>query len=44
MSKINNITKNYYSDEWFTSRETVEFMYKLLNIRERERERVILLL
>ena len=40
MSKINNITKNYYSDEWFTSRETVEFMYRLLKIpRERERER-----
>ena len=43
MSKINNITKNYYSDEWFTSRETVEFMYRLLKI-PRERERVILLL
>ena len=38
MNKINNITKNYYSDEWFTSRETVEFMYKLLNIGERERD------
>lgn len=39
MSKINNITKNYYSDEWFTSRETVEFMYRLLNINSEERER-----
>lgn len=38
MSKINNITKNFYSDEWFTSKETVEFMYKLLKIRERERD------
>lgn len=44
MSKINNITKNYYSDEWFTSRETVEFMYRLLNINSEEREREILLL
>lgn len=31
--KVNNITNNSYSDEWYTSKETVEFMYKLLNVR-----------
>lgn len=39
--KVNNITKNFYSDEWYTSEETVKFMYKLLNVRNSvERERV----
>lgn len=37
--KINNITKNFYSNEWYTSKETVEFMYKLLNINSVKRER-----
>ena len=38
----NNILGNSYSDEWYSSKETVKFMYKLLNINsvERERERV----
>lgn len=38
-SKKNNILGNIYSDEWYTSKETVEFMYKLLNIKSVERER-----
>ena len=38
-SKNNNILGNIYSDEWYTSKETVEFMYKLLNIKSVERER-----
>ena len=39
--KVNNITNNSYSDEWYTSKETVEFMYKLLNVRNFvERERI----
>ena len=37
--KKNNITNNFYSDEWYTSKETVEFMYKLINIKPVERER-----
>lgn len=37
--KINNITKNFYSNEWYTSKETVRFIYRLLNINShRERE------
>lgn len=39
--KINNITKNFYSNEWYTNKEVVIFMYKLLNVVnsvERERE------
>lgn len=31
-NKINNITNNFYSDEWYTTQETVEKMYNLLNI------------
>lgn len=44
--KVNNITKNFYSDEWYTSEETVKFMYKLLNVRnsvERERESITIM-
>ena len=37
--KLNNILGNTYSDEWYTSKETVKFMYKLLNIKNFERER-----
>ena len=37
-SKKNNILGNIYSDEWYTSKEIVEFMYKLLNIKSVERE------
>ena len=40
--KKNNITNNFYSDEWYTSKETVEFMYKLLNIKSVEREITIM--
>lgn len=36
--KLNNILGNTYSDEWYTSKETVKFMYKLLNIKNFERE------
>ena len=35
-SKKNNILGNIYGDEWYTSKETVEFMYKLLNIKSVE--------
>ena len=42
--KINNITKNFYSDEWYTSEETVKFMYKLLNVRNSvERESITIM-
>ena len=39
-SMKSSIFGNIYSDEWYTSKETVEFMYKLLNIKSVERERV----
>ena len=31
MKKLNQITNNYYSDEWFTSEEIVELVINLLN-------------
>lgn len=30
VKKINNITSNYYSDEWFTDQETVDLIVSLL--------------
>lgn len=41
--KINNITKNFYSDEWYTSRDTVNFMYNLLNIKSVGRENITIM-
>ena len=48
-SKKNNILSNIYSlgniysDEWYASKETVKFMYKLLNINSVERESITIL-
>lgn len=33
-NKINNVTDQFYSDEWYTERYVVEEMYSLLNPRE----------
>lgn len=33
-NKINNITDQFYSDEWYTERYVVEEMYSLLNPKE----------
>ena len=41
--KVNNINKNSYSDEWYTSKEIVKFMYKLLNINFVERENITIM-
>ena len=30
--KVNNITNNFYSDEWYTEVETVKKMYDLLGV------------
>ena len=31
--KVNNITNNFYSDEWYTEVETVKKMYDLLGVK-----------
>lgn len=31
MKKLNNITGNWYSDEWFTDQQTVDLIVQLLN-------------
>lgn len=31
--KINNITGNFYSDEWYTDQQTVDLCWKLLDIK-----------
>ena len=33
-NKINNVTDQFYSDEWYTERYVVEEMYSLLNPKE----------
>lgn len=33
-NKINNVTDQFYSDEWYTERYIVEEMYSLLNPKE----------
>ena len=30
--KVNNITNNFYSDEWYTEIDTVKKMYDLLGV------------
>lgn len=35
--KLNNITNNYYSDEWYTDLETVNKMLKFLNPKPKSR-------
>nr|DAP29801.1 MAG TPA: hypothetical protein [Bacteriophage sp.] len=30
--KVNNITNNFYSDEWYTEIDTVKKMYGLLGV------------
>ena len=34
--KINNITGNFYSDEWYTDQKTVDLCWDLLDIKEGE--------
>ena len=31
-AKVNNITNNFYSDEWYTEIDTVKKMYDLLGV------------
>lgn len=31
--KVNNITNNFYSDEWYTEIDTVKKMYDLLDVK-----------
>ena len=36
MDKINNITGNFYSDEWYTDQKTVDLCWELLDVKKED--------